>query len=124
MLGGMDNKERARPKYQVIADDLRAKIKSGTYAPEAQIPTKAVLGELYSVAPGTIDRALEVLRDEGLTETLHGIGTFVVASPPEDDAEDLPARVARLEAQMQDVYANLGMAPPAAQPAGKSRQAG
>ncbi|MEV0105510.1 GntR family transcriptional regulator [Nocardia sp. NPDC050799] len=121
----MEDKERARPKYQVIADDLRTKIASGTYAAGTQLPTKAVLVELYSVAPGTLDRALDVLRDEGLTETFHGVGTFVRASGQEDEEdEDLPARVARLEAQMQDVYANLGMAPPTGQSAGNSRQAG
>jgi DNA-binding GntR family transcriptional regulator len=120
----MDDKERARPKYQVIADDLRTKITSGTYPAGTQLPTKAVLVELYSVAPGTLDRALDVLRDEGLTETFHGVGTFVRASDQDEEAEDLPARVARLEAQMQDVYANLGMAPPTGQSAGNSRQAG
>ncbi|MFC8043529.1 GntR family transcriptional regulator [Nocardia sp. NPDC057353] len=109
----MTQDERSRTKYQVVADDLRGKITDGTYAVDSRLPTKEELVTLHSVAPGTIDRALEVLRSEGLIETIHGVGTFVRA--PKTDAEvadeGLAARVARLEAQMMDVYANLGLNP-------------
>lgn len=109
----MENEERTRPKYQGIADDLRAKINAGTYASGTQLPTKAELADLYDVALGTVDRSLDVLRDEGLTETLHGVGSFVRASTPPNEGfeEEIAARVAQLEAQMMDVYANLGMTP-------------
>lgn len=105
----MDRDDRARPKYQLIADDIRTKIEAGSYPPGGQLPTKAALMEHYDVALGTVDRALDTLRALGLTETFQGLGTFVRTRNEEpDESTDLEARVARLEAQMMDVYANLG----------------
>lgn len=105
--------DRMGPKYQVIADDIRTKIESGDYPAGAQLPTKALLVEQYDAALGTIDRALEVLRSKGLTETFHGKGTFVRGqAPAPDPLATLTERVEQLEAQIMDVYANLGMPAP------------
>ncbi len=46
------------PKYRQIADDLRARIHSGEYAPGARLPSKAELMARYETALGTVDRAL------------------------------------------------------------------
>ncbi|WP_194828756.1 winged helix-turn-helix domain-containing protein [Nocardia sp. XZ_19_231] len=119
----MENTDRSRPKYQVIAEKIRAKIESGAYLAGAQLPTKAALVEEYDAALGTIDRALEVLRADGLTDTYHGVGTFVRGPEPEaaDPVAELAERVAQLEAQMMDVYANLGINAPSAD-AGEQRR--
>ncbi|MEV0357369.1 GntR family transcriptional regulator [Nocardia sp. NPDC050697] len=119
----MTQDERSRTKYQVVADDLRAKIADGTYAVDKRLPTKEELAALYSRSLGTIDRALDVLRSEGVIETIHGVGTFVRSPKSEADLanEGLAARVARLEAQMMDVYANLGLNPSTDQPSSNRR---
>src|ERR1700735_4453680 len=109
-----DRPDRPKPKYQQIADDLRDKIMRGEYEADAQLPTKAALMERYDVALNTVERATEVLRGLGLVETYPGVGTFA-RKPPADSATDserlaaLERRVARLEAQMMDVCAGLGM---------------
>lgn len=110
----MTDRDRAKPKYRQIADDLRAKIYSGEYEADAQLPTKAALMEQYDVALNTVERAMEVLRGLGLAETFQGVGTFA-RRPLDSGATDgerlaeLERRVAHLEAQMLDVCANLGI---------------
>ena len=65
------------PKYRRIADDMRARIESGEYPLDAQLPTKAEMMAGYGAALGTIDSALKVLVRLGLAETVQGVGTFV-----------------------------------------------
>ena len=61
--------------YRRVADDLRAKIKSGELA--GQLPTRAKLAEEYGVADMTVGRALDVLKDEDLVYGIAGLGVFV-----------------------------------------------
>lgn len=61
--------------YRRIADDLRDKIESGELT--GQIPTRAQLAEQYGVAYMTVDRAIRVLKDEGLVYGVAGLGVFV-----------------------------------------------
>ncbi|MEV6340955.1 winged helix-turn-helix domain-containing protein [Nocardia vinacea] len=130
----------SKPRYALIADDIRAKIKRGDYAPGDQLPTKAQLMEQWNAALNTVARAINELRDEGLVETFHGVGSFVQepAPPTEDDNDDelgelrarveqlevMCARVEHLEALMMEVFSNLGLTYPAApESAGASREA-
>jgi DNA-binding GntR family transcriptional regulator len=61
--------------YKQVADRLREQITSGELGPK--LPSHMDLAEQMGVAPRTIDRALKVLRDEGLIETRPGRGVFV-----------------------------------------------
>lgn len=70
------------PKYQRIADELRARIESGEYPPGSMLPSKAALIGHYHVALNTIDRAVEVLRKQGFAEPVQGVGTFARQPPP------------------------------------------
>jgi DNA-binding GntR family transcriptional regulator len=70
-----------KPKYQRIADDLRARVSSGEYPPGSQLPTKAQLMTRHQVAINTVERAIEELRKAGIVETLQGAGMFV-RDPP------------------------------------------
>jgi GntR family transcriptional regulator len=69
------------PAYQAMADDLRARIKNGEYAPGAQIPTLPELCDLYSVSITTVRNALQILRNEGLLEMRGKRGTLVRNAP-------------------------------------------
>lgn len=64
--------------YRQIADDLRTKIKSGEL--RGQLPTRAQLCEQYGVADMTLGRALQILKDEGLIESVPGLGIFVAGT--------------------------------------------
>jgi GntR family transcriptional regulator len=64
-------------KYDRIADDLRQQIRSGKLPPTTRLPTEDELMDQYKVSPGPIQRALAILRAEGLIETRHGVGSSV-----------------------------------------------
>lgn len=68
---------RGGAKYRRIADDLRAAISDGTYAPGDRLPGENALMDTYGVARMTARQALGVLQHEGLTITRKGAGVFV-----------------------------------------------
>lgn len=65
------------PPYRQLAAILRGKIESGELAPGAMVPPVKRLREEYGVAETTARKAVGVLRDEGLVETVMGWGSYV-----------------------------------------------
>jgi GntR family transcriptional regulator len=84
-------------KYQQIAGELRARIRSGEFEPGARLPSKTALMEKHHVALGTVNDALKVLRDEGLLYTERGRGTFVSDPLPEEAQSELEAVLNRID---------------------------
>lgn len=66
------------PPYRQLAAILRAQIESGELAPGAMVPPVKRLREEYGVAETTARKAVALLRNEGLVETVMGWGSFVV----------------------------------------------
>lgn len=64
-------------RYEEIADELRARIDSGQYAPGDRVPGENELMKTFDVSRDTAWKALQVLRDQGLTETRQGAPTRV-----------------------------------------------
>lgn len=73
--------EAPRARYQQVADELRAAIKSGTYAAGAPLPSQPELARRYGLNQTSINRAIAVLRAEGLVRVEHGRGAFVQEVP-------------------------------------------
>jgi GntR family transcriptional regulator len=71
-----------RTTWRVIADDLRAAINTGEYAPGAQIPSRSKLMTRYGVASQTVNNAVEALRAEGLVVGVPGSGLYVRTPRP------------------------------------------
>ncbi|WP_445277447.1 GntR family transcriptional regulator [Streptomyces sp. DSM 41033] len=71
-----------RPKYQRIADDLKAAIETGEYGPGDRLPGESALAAQYEVATLTARQALKILRTEGLVETKRGAGARVISFRP------------------------------------------
>jgi GntR family transcriptional regulator len=67
----------AGPKYQAIADALRATIESGELAPGQALPSQRELAESWGVTVMTVRQAVNHLTEAGLAVTEHGRGTFV-----------------------------------------------
>jgi GntR family transcriptional regulator len=67
----------AVPPSRQIAADLRGKIAEGELAPGAMLPPITALAEQYQVTTNTVRKALGILKDEGLIESVPGYGTFV-----------------------------------------------
>jgi GntR family transcriptional regulator len=76
------------PKYQYIADDLRERLGAGTLPLEPEgpggqpkLPGEKDLAVEYDASRSTIRLALQVLVNQGILETRHGLGTFVLDRP-------------------------------------------
>jgi DNA-binding GntR family transcriptional regulator len=61
-----------KPKYQQIAEDLRAQIDSGSLRRGSQLPTEADLRDRYGASRNTVRDAIRRLTDEGLVKTRPG----------------------------------------------------
>ena len=57
-----------RPKYEQVADDLRANITNGTYPVGAALPSAAALMASYQVSVTVARAAIKQLQTEGLAE--------------------------------------------------------
>lgn len=95
------------PAYLQVAASIRGAIHDGTYTPGDRLPARHELIDLYGVAHMTINRALDVLKREGLIASQQGRGVFVVgpgqAVEEGDRIKSLEARVAVLERQVAEL---------------------
>jgi DNA-binding transcriptional regulator YhcF (GntR family) len=66
------------PVYRQLADQLRERILSGELPPRTPLPSAKTLAQEHGIAVGTVTRAVEVLRQEGLVRTIPGRGVWVV----------------------------------------------
>jgi GntR family transcriptional regulator len=69
--------QRASSQYRQLADLLREAIIRGDYPPGSTFPSEPELAEQYGLSRPTINRALLILRGEGLIRVERGRGTFV-----------------------------------------------
>jgi DNA-binding GntR family transcriptional regulator len=66
------------PPYRQIAEIIRQRITSGEYPKGTRIPTESEMVETWEVARTTARRAIRVLREEGLVQTVPQRGTYVL----------------------------------------------
>jgi DNA-binding GntR family transcriptional regulator len=96
----------SRVPYLEIAAEIREQIRSGRLKPGDKLRTVRSMAADYSVAQGTVGAAMEVLRAEGLVDTVQGKGSVVVAVPggvPADpDVAKLSAELAELREMVRD----------------------
>ena len=67
--------------YMRVAGEIRERIRNGELLPGEQVPSVHQISEQYGVSRSTARRALDVLKEWGLTEALPGLGTFVKGTP-------------------------------------------
>ncbi|GIQ69082.1 GntR family transcriptional regulator [Xylanibacillus composti] len=73
----MKEVDRVKPKYQIIIDDIKSHILSGTYKAGEQIPSEAALQHMYKVSRQTVRKAILALSQEGFLRSEKGSGTYV-----------------------------------------------
>jgi len=94
------------PARKQIADDLRARIRAGEFAPGSRLPSNIALSEQYGVATETVRAALEELRAEGVVATQSTRGTYVTTRPADGVQPDLRAvgeQVAELRQEVREL---------------------
>jgi DNA-binding GntR family transcriptional regulator len=107
--------DRRRGKGQVFADiaaELRRRIEEGEIPPGAPIGTLRDLSAEFHVAKGTIERAVNQLRDECWVYSRTGSGTFVLgpeARPQASDTveADLANQLAEIRAMLLQLREDL-----------------
>lgn len=65
-------------RYRVIADELAADMRAGTYPLGSNLPVEHVLAEHFRTSRQTVREALRVLADKGLIVRRAGFGTTVI----------------------------------------------
>jgi len=66
------------PLWRQLASALRARIESGEIPPGRALPSRKQLEQEYDVGQKTVEHALSYLADEGLIESVHGKGNYVI----------------------------------------------
>ncbi|GAA1772776.1 GntR family transcriptional regulator [Streptomonospora arabica] len=79
------DREGPVPPYRQIAAALRERIADGTIPPGRRIPSLVELEAEFGAARDTLRKAVQLLKDEGLVETVQGMGIFVVSDRPQND---------------------------------------
>lgn len=78
--------DKARPKYENVARELKRAIISGDYPVGSRLPTEGQLCGTLGVSRYTLREAMRLLREEKLIETRRKAGTFVM--PPQPNASN------------------------------------
>ena len=106
-----------QPKYLRIYTELRDRIIGGQWPAGSSLPSQRELADEFGVSMMTLRQALQLLADEGLVGTRHGLGTYVAPRFAHDlghlrsFASDLATQGADVTTRLLDAAA---VAPPEA----------
>lgn len=64
-------------KYKEVANEIRKRIKNGTYPIEDRMPDQTTLAKEFQTSRVTIKKALDLLTVAGLIYTIQGSGTYI-----------------------------------------------
>ncbi|GHE57732.1 GntR family transcriptional regulator [Streptomyces longispororuber] len=78
---GSAGERRAHCSHREVADELRARIRSGTLRPGQRMPTQAELASEFGVERGAVRRALRILQGEHLLANVSKGSPATVAAP-------------------------------------------
>jgi len=99
---------RPLQRYEQIAERLADDIRSGVLTPAERLPSERDLARTLEVSRACVREALASLQLQGVVETRHGAGTFVVGLPPSQPRHDAsPSAVLEARAQLEPAVARL-----------------
>ncbi|MFJ6704963.1 MULTISPECIES: GntR family transcriptional regulator [unclassified Streptomyces] len=75
--------------FEVIAEALRERIRSGGLRPGDALPTQAVLMREFGASSLTVQKAMALLKQDGWAVSRPGKGAFVAHYDHPDDADEL-----------------------------------
>jgi DNA-binding GntR family transcriptional regulator len=74
--------DRRRAAWPQIAEEIRRRVKSGTYPAGSAVPSTVALSAEFGVSTSTMRRALVRLIEEGTLWAEPGMGTYVNDEEP------------------------------------------
>ncbi|CQR48444.1 HTH-type transcriptional repressor YvoA [Paraliobacillus sp. PM-2] len=69
------------PRYLVVIEQIKAKIKEGELEPGERLPSETDFSKELHVSRNTLREALRILEEENIIIRKHGVGTFVNKKP-------------------------------------------
>lgn len=96
--------DRNAPMFLQIFDRLKKDIISAKYPPNAQIPTVRQLACDMSVNPNTVQKALQILEDEGLVVTRATLGKFVTSDTARIESVKMQLQNETLSAWLKEMH--------------------
>jgi DNA-binding GntR family transcriptional regulator len=66
------------PPYRQLVEIIRGRIASGEYPTGSRLPSESDFMEEFEIGRNTARRAVAVLRDEGIVETVATRGSYVL----------------------------------------------
>jgi GntR family transcriptional regulator len=94
----------AVPKYQQIADRLRAQIGSGALPPGERLPSEPDMAAEYEASRNTVRLAIALLTNQGLVVSRQGLGTFV-----HEPAHPFTALLSRIESPRSEQHVSAAL---------------
>jgi DNA-binding GntR family transcriptional regulator len=79
----MIDREQPLPPYLQLAAIIRNQVKSGELKRGARLPSIMKMAGQYGVAQITVQKAIQVLKNEDLIIAYQGHGTFVAPEAPQ-----------------------------------------
>jgi integrase len=79
-------KRLPRSPYEKVAHELRTAIREGQLRPGDRLPTVLELAATHHVAAGTVNRAIALIKEEGLVDVQRGRRAIVVSGVAETDS--------------------------------------
>lgn len=71
------DRDSFEPAYMQLVNIIRRQVASGLLLPGDQLPSESQLRQRYHVSPMTVRRAINILADQGIIDTVQGRGSFV-----------------------------------------------
>jgi GntR family transcriptional regulator len=102
-----------RPPYVQVADGLRRAMQTGELRAGTKLPSGRELAQQWGVALMTLQKAIDLLRSEGLVYSQQGRGVFVAATddqPRQLNVSALQESVDDLRRRLEVVEHHLGLA--------------
>ncbi|MDA1329479.1 MAG: GntR family transcriptional regulator [Chloroflexi bacterium] len=103
----LKNDWAGKPLYKALADSLMDRISSGELQSNERIPSESELSDLYSVGRNTVRHAISELAQQGVLNTVHGVGTFVASARLRKSAEYLLGFTREMELQGKGVSSQV-----------------
>ena len=105
------------PVFEQLVHQVKLEIALGRIQPDERLPTVRELASALLINPNTVQKAINVLKQEGLVEIVPGIGTRVCAAPKAtraeraqmlgEELEHLVIRAKQLALEPDDIVAAL-----------------
>lgn len=85
----MNQTNKFLPRYIQFANQIQSQISRGSLKPDEMLPPQRQLAEQFGTTLMTIRKAINVLENEGLLRSEHGVGTFVARPDLAEDSYQL-----------------------------------